>query len=59
MKKYVVRLTGEERKLGEGTIDRLNGSSQKARRASGVAESEIRGRCRDWSPASQGRHAGS
>ena len=33
MQKYVVRLTDEERKLCEGTIDRLKGSSQKARRA--------------------------
>ena len=33
MKKYVVRLTDEERKICEETIDRLTGSSQKARRA--------------------------
>lgn len=33
MKKYVVRLTDEERKLCEDTIDRLKGGSQKARRA--------------------------
>ena len=33
MKKYVVRLTDEERKLCEDTIDRLKGSSRKARRA--------------------------
>lgn len=33
MKKYVVRLTDEERKICEATVDRLKGSSQKARRA--------------------------
>ena len=33
MKKYVVRLTDEERKLCKDTIDRLKGTSQKARRA--------------------------
>ena len=33
MKKYVVRLTDEERKICKDTIDRLTGSSQKARRA--------------------------
>ena len=33
MKKYEVCLTDEERKVCEDTIDRLKGSSQKARRA--------------------------
>ena len=33
MKKYVVRLTDEERKICKDTINRLTGSSQKARRA--------------------------
>ena len=33
MKKYVVRLTDEERKICDSTVDRLKGSSQKARRA--------------------------
>ena len=33
MKKYIVRLSDEERKICEETIDRLAGSSQKARRA--------------------------
>ena len=33
LKKYVVRLTHEERKICEATVDRLKGSSQKARRA--------------------------
>ena len=33
MKKYIVRLTYEERKLCDETIDKLVGSSQKARRA--------------------------
>lgn len=33
MKKYVVRLTDEEREICKDTIDRLTGSSQKARRA--------------------------
>ena len=33
MKKYIVRLTDEERKICEETIDRLAGSSQKAKRA--------------------------
>ena len=33
MKKYVVRLTDEERKICAATIARLKGSSQKARRA--------------------------
>ena len=33
MKKYVVRLTDEQRKICEETIDRVTGSSQKARRA--------------------------
>ena len=33
MKKYVVRLTDEERKICKDKIDRLTGSSQKARRA--------------------------
>ena len=33
MKKYVVRLTDEERKCCDATVDKLAGSSQKARRA--------------------------
>ncbi len=33
MKKYIVRLSDEERKICEETIDRLAGSSQEARRA--------------------------
>ena len=33
MKKYIVRLTDEERKLCDETVDKLVGSSQKARRA--------------------------
>ena len=33
MKKYVVRLTDEERERCDATIDKLQGSSQKARRA--------------------------
>ena len=33
MKKYVVRLTDKERKICKETIERLTGSSQKARRA--------------------------
>ncbi len=33
MQKYVVRLTDEQRKICEETIDRVTGSSQKARRA--------------------------
>ena len=32
-KKYIVRLTDEERKICDATIDKLEGSSQKARRA--------------------------
>ena len=32
-KKYMVRLTEEERKICDDTIDKLKGSSQKARRA--------------------------
>ena len=33
-KKYIVRLTDEERKICDETISKLKGSSQKARRAS-------------------------
>ena len=36
MKKYVVRLTDEERGICEDTIAHLNGSSQKAWRARGA-----------------------
>ena len=32
-KKYIVRLTDEERKICDAAIDKLNGSRQKARRA--------------------------
>ena len=37
MKKYVLRLTDEERKLCDETVDKLVGSSQKARRADPAA----------------------
>ncbi len=33
MKKYIVRLTDEERKICDATIKKLKGGSQKARRA--------------------------
>ena len=32
-KKYIVRLTHEEREICDATIDKLKGSSQQARRA--------------------------
>ena len=52
MKKYVVRLTDEERKFCEDTIDRLKGSSQKARRA------RIHVRCVGLSVGFEGRFVG-
>ena len=43
MKKYVVRLTDEERKCCDATIDRLVGSSQKARRARILRQVDVDG----------------
>ena len=43
MKKYIVRLTDEERKLCDETIGRLSGSSQKARRARILRQVDVAG----------------
>ena len=43
MKKYVVRLTDEERKTCEETIGKLKGSSQKARRARILLQVDVDG----------------
>ena len=43
MKKYVVRLTDEERKICEDTIGRLKGSNQKARRARVLLQADADG----------------
>ena len=43
MKKYVVRLTDEERKCCDATIDQLVGSSQKARRARILRQVDVDG----------------
>ncbi len=46
MKKYIVRLTDEERKLCDETVDKLVGSSQKARRARILRQVDANGP--DW-----------
>ena len=46
MKKYIVRLTDEERKLCDETVDKLVGSSQKARRARTLRQVDANGP--DW-----------
>ena len=43
MKKYIVRLTDEERKLCDETVDKLVGSSQKARRARTLRQVDANG----------------
>ena len=43
MRKYIVRLTDEERKLCDETIDKLVGSSQKARRARILRQVDVAG----------------
>ncbi len=43
MKNYIVRLTDEERKLCDETIDKLDGSSQKARRARILRQADAAG----------------
>ena len=62
MKKYVVRLTDEERQCCDATIDKLAGSSHKARRARVLRQVAMRtgqtgrtGRSRQRSAAASGR----
>ena len=43
MKKCIVRLTGEERKICERTINELRGSGQKARRARILLQTDVDG----------------
>ena len=46
-RKYVVRLSGEEHRNCDGTVDKLKGGSQKARRARILRRRDVDGP--DWS----------